>query len=95
MSAKKPTPQKNIPASWKTHHESLNNSDKEIARLKIMAGCEWSLATFYVKMKTPEGLKHWEKQIVAAAYSKTVNYLFPEKKEIIKRMKPVTKTVAV
>lgn len=67
--------------NWKDYHASLNDAKKEKARDKVKAACEWSQNTFYTKMRTPEKLKFWEKQLVAKAYGKKVEELFPEPKK--------------
>lgn len=81
MPAKNHTPPKKILNSWKEYHESLNDTDKLEARKKVMDNCEWSLPTFYRRMGLPLTLRFWEKKLVANAYGKKVEALFPEEKK--------------
>lgn len=63
---------------WKEHHENLNDRQKAIAKENVMSSCEFSSDTFYRKMRNPEKLKQWEKNLVAEGYGVDVNHFFPE-----------------
>lgn len=63
---------------WKTLHNQLNAEKQVEARTKCLAAMQISYDTFYRKMRNPQKLKFYEKQIVANCYGVQVEVFFPD-----------------
>ena len=61
---------------WKVLSDFLTPEVRKEKRLEIMAATEWSEATFYTKMKTPDKLRPMEKEVVAKIYNLPVEFIF-------------------